>query len=275
MLIRRFRQYLHLRPWMPFALALAMAFPSLVRADAIIEPLVRIAPRLLHLLAPLARSSRTLAKEEIIELSRLARTPGGTRALGTELARRGLTGSQIEDAYLRIAIHQGTIDRMEAERLFRTLSGTPGFTSTLRKVVGNNPFGTSGHMFELRLAARAAESGFKVREIGRRFADGLKRAPSDIDVLLERKGRLLAIEAKNYAPGRPIPLDMARADMATLAEFERQASSPVIPVFVIANRLDPAKLKLLQHAAERQGVELITGDAVTAMAQIDVLSRIQ
>ncbi len=269
----RMGQYLRLLTL--FALALATAFPTAVRADIVIEPLVRNAPRILRLLAPIARSSRALATEEIVALSRLARTPGGTRAVGRELARRGLTGSQIEDAYLRIAVRHGTLERAEAERLFHALSGTPGFTSTLRKVIGNSPCCTSGHMFELRLAARAAESGFKVRNIGFPFSDGLKRGVSDIDVVLERGGRVFAIEAKNYAPGRPIPLDMARADMATLAQFARQADSVVVPVFVMANRPDPARLKLLQHAAERNGVELVIGNATAAMAQIDMLRRIK
>ena len=78
---------------------------------------------------------------------------------------------------------------------------------------------TSGHLNELRIADTAAQHGFKVKGIGVRFIDQIKAAPTDIDVLLERSGKSIAIEAKDYSATTQIPLDAFRADMSTLAQF--------------------------------------------------------
>lgn len=143
----------------------------------------------------------------------------------------------------------------------------------MSKSMGASPVKTAGHLNEIRIADSAAQNNMKVKEIGAPFYDGMKKAPTDIDVLLEYRGREIAIEAKEYLPTTPIPLDSFRADIASLAQYRRaHPNANVLPVFWITNQPnDVAAWKLLEAAAEQYKVELIVGSSSAAIHQIPLL----
>jgi hypothetical protein len=219
---------------------------------------------------PLVRHVRALAPAEIDDLARRALSSGGTREVGKILGQRNLPDPVLEDAFIRIAVRQSRISAGDADRMFGRLSGVPGFRSTLSKVIGASDAKSTGHLNELRIASTASEYGFKVEGIGVRFVDPAKSAPTDIDVLLSRSGRRIAIEAKDYRPTTPIPMDSFRADMETLNAYgESLGASRVLRVFTITNKPeDPAVLELLLAETRRRGVELIVGSPVDQVIQI-------
>ena len=227
-------------------------------------------------IAKISKASQALPENEIVRLARLAADTKGTARVGEELGRLNLPNEVLEDAFLRIAVHQGRIPRAEAEGMFSRLTGAPGFRTTLRKVVGNSEVGTAGHLYELRLADSAAGRGMKVIGIGEKFDDGLKRAPTDIDVLLEHGRTMFAIEAKNYASSTLMPLDRYRADLDSLVAYRKVHGKRVVPVFSMSNRPEDARyLKLLQHEAKKREVELIFGSAEESVEQIKLLGELR
>ncbi|MCK2097632.1 hypothetical protein [Thauera aromatica] len=230
----------------------------------------------LSAIAMISTVSHALPEGEIVRLARLAAETKGTIRVGEELGRLNLPNEVLEDAFLRIAVHQGRILRAEAEGMFSRLTGVPGFRTTLRKVVGNSEVGTAGHLYELRLADSAAGRGIKVLGIGEKFDDGLKQAPTDIDVLLQHRRTTFAIEAKNYAPSTMMPLDRYRADLDSLVAYRRENGNQVVPIFSMSNRPEDARhLKLLQHEAKKRQVELIFGSAEESVEQIKLLGELR
>ena len=181
----------------------------------------------------------------------------------------------LEDTFLRIAIHQGKINRETAEGMFSRLNGIPGFRTTLRKIIGNSDIGTIGHLNELEIADTAAMNGFKILGIGDKFVDGLKKAPTDIDILLEKKGKLFTIEAKSYASTTKMPMDKFRADLDTLVIYKNQSTDNVVPIFTITNKPDDIRyLEMLQHESDKRGVQLIFGSPQSQIEQIKILGDI-
>jgi len=75
----------------------------------------------------------------------------------------------LEDAFMRIAIYNNRINKIEGEKIFINLRRTEGFRSTLNKINGVNPLQLKGHLNELRIANSAAENGFDVLAIGKKF----------------------------------------------------------------------------------------------------------
>ena len=225
-------------------------------------------------IAKLSKSAKTLPNDEIIRLSKLSDEVNGTVKVGKELGKLNLPNDVLEDTFMRIAIHQRKVTRTKAEGMFARLGGTPGFRSTLRKIIGNNAAVTNGHLNELRIADSASMSGFKVLGIGEKFTDGLKRAPTDIDVVLERGGKRFAIEAKNYAPTRQIPIDKYRADLDTLVEYRKTNQQQVIPIFAMTNKPDGRYSKILENEANKRGVELIFGNPQGLVEQMKILAEI-
>jgi len=210
---------------------------------------------------PLIKHARAIDSSKIEELAKVAMLPGGTKQVGKSIGRMNLPDKVIEDAYMRIALAQNKINRAEAEIMMISLKGKPGFRSALSKVIGNSPVKTSGHMNELRIADNAARYGFKVKGIGIPYNDGLKASATDIDILLERNGRLIAIEAKDYLPTTPIPMDKFRADMDSLVAYSKaNPDGRVLKIFSVTNRPDNNQSwLLLNKEAERRGVQLIDG----------------
>lgn len=219
---------------------------------------------------------KALPDDEIVRLSNIAKQSGGTKIVGKELGKLNLPNDALEDAYMRIAIHRAALQRQEAEGMFSRLRGTPGFRSTLSKIIGASDIKTSGHLNELRIADNASQHGIKVKGIGVRFNDGKKQGDTDIDVLLEMGKRKIAIEAKDYLPTTPIPLDKFRADMISLAQYAKQeSSSKVIKVFSITKKPNDAlALKILEKEADKHGVELIFGSPEQQVIQIQQLQKI-
>ncbi len=225
------------------------------------------------IIAKLSKSSKALPDDEIIKLSKLSDEANGTMKVSKRLGKLKLPNDVLEDAFMRIAIHQGKIARTEAEGMFVRLGETPGFRSTLRKIIGNNAAVTNGHLNELRMADVASQNGFKALGIDEKFTDGLKRAPTDIDVVLESGSKRFAIEAKDYAPTRQISMDQYRADLDTLVKYKKTHSQQVIPIFAMTNKPDGRYLKILKSEADKRDVELIFGKPQELVDKIKVLEE--
>lgn len=216
-----------------------------------------------------------LPAEKIEEFARIAMKPGGTKLVRDEIGKMNLPDEVIEDAFARILVYQNRVERTEADEWMRRLSGTPGFKGAMSKSMGASDANTIGHLHEVRIASSAAQANFKVRGIGIRFKDPNKTRDTDIDVLLERNGKLFAIESKAYPADAAMPMDTFRADLLTLAEFRKaNPQQQVIPVFVLTNK--PTNLDvwtLLEHAAKGHEVELLTGSADEVVHQLPLLLR--
>ena len=218
------------------------------------------------------KSSKTLPDDEIVRLSKLSDEGAGTAKIGKQLGKLDLTDDVLEDTFMRVAIHQNKITRTEAESMFYRLSGTPGFRTTLKKIIGNSDTVTAGHLNELRIADTASKHGFKVQGIGEKFTDGLKNAPTDIDIVLEKGGKYFAIEAKSYASTTIIPMDKYRADLNTLVIYKQKRPNNIIPIFAITNKpKNPKYLKSLKYEADKRDVQLIFGSPQNSIEKILLL----
>ena len=223
-------------------------------------------------ISAISKNAKVLSKDEIIRLSKLLNEVKGTKKVGKELAKLNLPEDVLEDTFLRIAIYQKKLTRKEAEEMFSRLSGTPGFHKTLRKIIGQSEKVTKGHLNELRIADAASKNGFKVVGIGERFVDGIKKSPTDIDIVLKKGGKKFAIEAKDY--DQKIPMDKFRADLDTLVAYKRSNNS-VIPVFTITKKPDDIRyLERLKYEAKKRGVQLIFGNPGEQIEQIKMLEKI-
>ena len=223
---------------------------------------------------PISRLPDALPEDEIIDLMRIAKKPGGLDDIGKLLAPRKLFYEVLEDTWMRIAIGQGKFSRASAEGMFKRLSGTPGFPKTLRKICGNNKNAVIGHRNELEIADAATKKGFKVQEIGKPFDDKQKRRLTDIDVIIEKGGTIFPIEAKKFAQSPP--MDMVRADMDTLVAFSRSLGvSRVKPVFSMAQFPRGGTFTLLEHEARKRGIHLVFGSPEHQILQIAQLLRIR
>ena len=223
----------------------------------------------------ISKSTKALPADEIIRLSKISDEAKGTVMVGRELSKLGLPNEVLEDAIMRIAIYQKKVTRIEAEGMFVRLNGTPGFGTTLRKVIGNNAVGTAGHLNELRIADTASMHRFKVLKIGASFDDGLKKAPTDIDIVLQKGEKYFAIEAKNYASTTKIPMDMFRADLDTLVMYKQKNPNNIIPIFAITNKPNDTRyLIILKHETEKRGVQLVIGSPQGVIEQVKLLGEI-
>lgn len=216
-----------------------------------------------------------LPASKIEELAKVASKPGGTKVVGDELARLNLPNEVLEDTFARILIAQGRVPEREAEGWMRRLSGVDGFRAAMRKSMGASDANTIGHLNEVRIADSAAQANFKVRGIGVRFHDPNKAGDTDIDVLLERRGQLIAIEAKAYPSDGAIDMVKFRADMVSLAEYQAvHSNQDVVTVFSITNKpANPDTWKLLQSAADQHKVELLVGSPEELVHQLPILLR--
>ena len=216
-----------------------------------------------------------LADETIEFLSKLAREPDGAKKVGKFLGKELLPDEGKEEALLRIAIRNGVISNDEAMGLFSRLSGVKGFRSTLRKVIGNKQPNTQGHLNELRIADRASQRGFSVRGIGEKFDDGIKNHPTDIDVVIEKNGKIFALEAKDYASKARLPMDKFRADMNSLVEYQsRMEPGKVVPVFSITRMPGKTDWDILQKEAAKRNIKLILGSADEQAVVLNYLEMI-
>lgn len=226
-------------------------------------------------ISAISNNERVLPKDEIIRLSKLSDEIQGTKKVGKELGKLNLPDDVLEDTFMRIAIHQKKITRRDAEKMFSRLSSVLGFRTTLRKVIGNSNVGTAGHLNELKIANIASVNGFKVLEIGEKFIDGLKKAPTDVDVVLKRRGKTFAIEAKDYAPTTKISMEKFRGDLDTLIAYKNVNGNNVIPVFTMTNKPNDLKhLEKLKYEAKKRGVQLVFGNPQEVIEKIKMLDSI-
>lgn len=222
------------------------------------------------------KSSKAFSTKEISKFAKILEETKGTKKLGQVLGKMNLKNEVLEDTFMRLAIHRKKIDKTEAKEMFLHLSGTKGFRTTLKKVIGNSSQKTSGHLNELRIANSATKNGFKVKGIGESFVDGIKKSATDIDVILTRKGKTFAIEAKDYMAKTDIPLDKFRGDIDTLVSYRnKNLSKKVIPIFSMTNKPKNAlKLKQLEKIAEKKNVQLIFGNSQQQVEQMKLLGEI-
>jgi len=224
----------------------------------------------------LIKSSKAFSPKQIAKFEKVLEETKGTEKLGKLLGKMNLKNDVLEDTFMRLAIYRKKIKAKEAKEIFLNLSGTKGFRTTLRKVIGNSGNKTAGHLNELKIANSATKNGFKVKNIGERFVDGIKKSATDLDVLLKRKGKTFVIEAKDYSSKTSIPLDKFRGDMDTLVSYvNKNSSEKVIPIFSMTNKPNSAlKLKQLEKMAEKKGVQLIFGNPQEQVEQIKLLGEI-
>lgn len=215
-----------------------------------------------------------MPQKDIIRLSKLSDETRGTAKVGQELGALNLPIEVLEDTFLRIAIHQKKISRATAEGMYFHLTGVPGFRTTLRKIIGNSPVVTLGHLNELIIADAAAQRQFNVLGIGEKFVDGIKSAPTDIDILLSKEGKVFAIEAKKYSSTTRLPMDRYRADLDTLVSY-RAANQQAIPIFTITSKpQDSVYYTRLQHEARKRDIHLLFGNPLEQIEQIVMLEKI-
>jgi len=224
----------------------------------------------------LIKSSEVFSPKEISKFGKILEETKGTKKLGQLLGKMNLKNEVLEDTFMRLAIYRNKIDKVEAKEMFINLSGSNGFRTTLKKVIGNGSQKTKGHINELRIANSATKNGFKVKGIGTTFFDGIKKSPTDLDVILTRKGKVFAIEAKDYMAKTDIPLDKFRGDMDTLVSYvNKNPSKNIIPIFSMTNKPKSiSKLKQLQKIADKKGVQLIFGNPQEQIEQIKLLGEI-
>ena len=112
--------------------------------------------------------------------------------------------------------------------------------------------------------------------IGQKFIDKMKKAPTDIDLILKKKNKLFVIESKDYASTTNLPLDKFRADLNTLVNFKKeQAKENTILIFSISNvPRNRMQLKLLTKAANQKNVQLLFGKPEEIIHEIDMLGEI-
>ena len=228
------------------------------------------------LISPLIKHDRVLPNNNIAELALLTHKTGGTKEVAKIIGKLNLPESVIEDTYMRLAIYKKALTRKEAEGVMMRLRGTPGLRSTLSKITGNNVAKTAGHLNELRIADSAAQHGFRVKGIGYLYKDTRKSMPTDIDILLERNGGVIAVEAKDYFPTTRLPLDRFRADLDSLEDYAKETKPVrVMTVFSMTNKpVDSRVLKTLSIEAERRGVQLIFGNPEQQVLQLKLLQEI-
>ena len=75
-------------------------------------------------IATLVRHAQALPDAEIVRLAKLAER-NGAKSVGEDLGKRALPEIVVADTYIRIAIHQGRVDRPEAQQMIDRLAGVP------------------------------------------------------------------------------------------------------------------------------------------------------
>ena len=216
------------------------------------------------------------SSSELKTMSKVLDDVDGSKKLGKLLGKNNLSNRSREVIFKELAVHRSVISKKEADELFINLSGTKGFSSTLKKVIGSNSNGTKGHLNELKIANSGHKHGFNVKAIGKRFNDGIKSKDSDIDIILERKGKTFLIESKDYLATTDIKLDKFRGDMDTLLIYARKhPSDHHIPVFSMTHKPQNAvKLNQIKKAAEKRNVQLVFGTPNQQIEQIKLLGDI-
>lgn len=227
-------------------------------------------------IAAVGKCAHALPDEEIDDLARIAAKPNGLKEVGQILGAANYIGKYgddagdliLQDAYLRIAIKNGKISASKADDVVKGLAGTPGLTTLLRKINSTSYSQAKGHMQELEIALQAQKRGFQPVSLGQKFADGLKHADTDLDVLIRRGSKNFAIESKAYAGF--VPDDMVKADAESLLVFCNEIGQTT-PVFCFES--EPSTLA--REFLKSRGITCLVGTAEEIAAKLDILSAIK
>lgn len=207
-----------------------------------------------------------LSKSKITELAEIAKKPGGLKTVGEVLSEGKYADTVLENAYIRIAIKNKVITEEFGEEVFKKFSGVDGFRTIVRKINIANPATSKGHLQELQIANEAVKNGFKPVSFGFRYADGLKQAETDMDILLKKGDKLFAIESKAYAG--EVPMDMVRADTESLLAFS-SARKDCVPVFSFLKEPPELTKKYLQY----KNVNLLYGTPEEISLKLEHLAQ--
>jgi hypothetical protein len=183
----------------------------------------------------LGKCANAIPEKEIAKLAQIATKPNGLKEVNKILGKAnyiGKFGSKagniiLQDTYLRIAVKNGRLSSKAATTALNNFHKTPGFRSLLSKIKSSSFSQAKGHLRELEIALSAKQRGFSTVEFGRKFADGIKKANTDLDVLLSRNGKMFAIESKAYAG--TVKDAMVKADAQSLLAFckSHKGTTPV------------------------------------------------
>ena len=179
----------------------------------------------------------------------------------------------LNDAYLRIAQKAGRISAQEADDAFRLLKDSEGLHALVRKCCTMNMNQAAGHLYEFRQAVAFQKNGFNVIGIGIKYSDGLKSAPTDLDLLVQQGNRIFLVESKHYTTGFGAP-DVIRADADSLVNLkaflgtELGGYKNITPIFTFVAQPKPLLTKQLQT----KGIQYLVGESeelVEALAAIN------
>lgn len=224
----------------------------------------------------LGKCANALPESKIDELADIAKAPNGLKDLNQILGKANYIGRYgdeaghliLQDTYMRIAIKNGRISKEMAEQTKKHLTNVPGLTSLLSKINSTSFSQAKGHLRELELAIHSQQRGFIPVSFGQKFADGLKKGDTDLDVLLHRNGINYAIESKAYA-GK-VPDTMVRADAESLLAFCRSVENTK-PVFCFESEPSDAMRIFLKE----RNIECIKGTAYAIAAKLDIISNLK
>lgn len=224
----------------------------------------------------LGKCANALPDSKIDELADIADGPNGLKELNQILgkanyiARYGDDAGHIilQDTYLRIAIKNGRISKEMAEQAMENLPNAPGLTSLLGKINSTSFSQAKGHLRELELAIHSQQRGFTPVSFGQKFADGLKKGDTDLDVHLLRNGMNYAIESKAYAGH--VPNDMIRADAESLLAFCKNVGNTK-PVFCFETPPSEAVRLFLKE----RNITYLTGTASEIATKLDIISSLK
>ena len=259
------------RFWIIFLCGLILGFSSISFAISPtiltkVDDLIKITFRGGKVAKSLHRVAGALPKSEITKLAEMAKTPGGLKSVGEILSKGKYADDVLENAYIRIAIENKVIKEEFGEQVFKNFSGTDGFRTILRKINIANPATAKGHLQELQIANEASKNGFKVVSFGLKYSDEIKKAETDMDILLLKENKLFAIESKAYTGN--VPMDMVRADTESLLAFS-SARKDCVPVFSFLNKPP----RLAQKYLQSKNVNLLYGTPEEIALKLEHLAQ--
>lgn len=227
------------------------------------------------IVAALGKCANALPDDEINRLAQIASKPNGLEEVGKILGKANYIGKYgdeaghliLQDTYLRIALKNGKISNKVASEALEHLGGTPGLTTLLRKINSSSVSQAKGHLRELEIAMSAQKRGFSTVSLGQKFADGLKKGDTDLDVLLRKNGKNFAIESKAYS-GK-VPDSMVKADAESLITFCKEIDGTV-PVFCF----ETAPSRTAQYFLSKREVKCIVGTPDEIVAKLDILANL-
>jgi len=218
----------------------------------------------------LGKVEGALPEKKIVELAEKIKGPNDIKEVRKIIGKMKLPEHVREDTFMRMAIHNKRLSQTEAEKMFSNLRETPGFSSTLSKINGVNPNQRKGHLNELRIANQASENSFKILAIGKKFNDGIKKGNTDIDVLFKKNNKTFAIEAKDV---EKVDIIVIRKDMDSLVAY-REKNSDVNLIFTFTKKPPSLKMeKRIEVEAQKKGIQVIYGDHVSQITQIEELYK--